>query len=122
MEQFLLLAVSAFVLFAVILPLLGVLVGFVCYYVFPYIFGAVVCLLAAIFLGSQTLLTWWMWVIGAVWAGAVFGVRAMFRAIGEELEHYKAAHATLLGGFPYFRLRKRKALLLECEGYETLLS
>ena len=115
MEQFMLLTVSAFVLFAVILPLLGILVGLVCYYVLPYVFGAVICLFGTIILGSQTFLTWWMCVIGAIWAGAVFGVRAMFRAIGEEIEHYKAAHVTLLGWVPYFRLRKSRDLLLECD-------
>jgi hypothetical protein len=39
MDVYLLYIVSAFVLFAVIMPLIGVCLGFFCYYVLPYLFG-----------------------------------------------------------------------------------
>ena len=40
-----------------------------------------------------------------VWASAVLFVKMKFRKLGEEIEHYRAAHTILLFGGPYRRKR-----------------
>jgi hypothetical protein len=108
MDLFLLQVVSAFLLFAVILPLAGVAIGLFCYYVLPYLFGAVISVGLAIIAGVQFLFTWWVWLFSLVWATAVYFVRMKFRQLGEDVEHYRAAHATLLGGLPYRRMKQQR--------------
>lgn len=105
MEVYLLSVVSAFLLFAVILPLAGVAVGLFCYYVLPYLFGGLVMLGLLVLTGVKLILTGWVWVFAVIWASAVFLVKMLFRKLGDEIEHYRAAHATLLFGAPYRRRR-----------------
>lgn len=109
MEMYLLYVVSAFFLFAVILPLTGVAIGMFCYYVLPYSFGAIATLALAIFAGVQILFTWWVWLAALVWAASVHFIRMKFRAIGMDVEHYRAANAALLAGMPYHRMKNRIA-------------
>jgi len=110
MDIFFLSIISAFLLFAVILPLTGVAVGLFCYYVLPYLFGGLVMLVLLVLAGVKLMLSWWVWLIALIWASAVFTIKLLFRKLGEEIEHYRAAHATLLFGAPY---RRRKIELQE---------
>jgi hypothetical protein len=105
MDVFLLAVVSAFLLFAVILPLFGIVLGSFCYYVLPYLFGGIVSLGLLLVAGVEIMFAMWFWVITLLWASAVFFVKMKFRKMGEEIEHYRAAHATLLCGLPYRRRR-----------------
>lgn len=105
MDIFLLAVVGAFLLFAVFLPLAGVAVGLFCYYGLPYLFGGLVMLMLLVLAGVKFLLTGWFWVIAVIWASAVLVVKMLFRKLGEEIEHYRAAHATLMFGAPYRRRR-----------------
>ena len=112
-----LVVISAFFLFAVLLPLSGVVVGLFCYYVLPYVFGGVVVLALLLLAGVKLVLTWWFWLLTALWASAVLAVKMLFRKLGEEVEHYRAAHVTLLFGAPYRRRRNelRDAFVIEAE-------
>ncbi len=105
MDVFLLSIISAFLLFAVVLPLVGVAIGLFCYYVLPYVFGGLATMVLLVLVGVKIFFTWWAWAIALVWATAVFAVKLLFRKLGEEIEHYHAAHATLLFGAPYRRRR-----------------
>jgi hypothetical protein len=108
MDVFLLCVVSSFLLFVVILPLLGTVLGLFCYYVLPYLFGGLVSLGLLLFAGIELLFVLWVWLIALLWASAVFLVKMKYRKLGEDVEHFRAAHAILLCGIPY--LRKRNAL------------
>jgi hypothetical protein len=118
MDVYLLSIIGAFLLFAVILPLVGIVLGLFCYYVLPYLFGGLVSIGLLMVAGVKILLFAWVCLVALLWASAVFFVKMKFRKIGEEIEHYRAAHATLLCGSPYRRKRNqiREALLLEGEG------
>jgi len=118
MDVFLLCVVSSFLLFVVILPLFGTVLGLFCYYVLPYLFGGLVSLGLLLFAGIELLFVLWVWLIGLLWASAVFLVKMKYRKIGEEVEHYRAAHATLLCGIPYLRKRNalREAFAMEGDG------
>ena len=116
MELFILRVISTFVLFAVILPLVGVALGLFCYYVLPYLFGTVVAVALAIAAGMQVLLGWWLCLIAMAWAGVVYVFRWKFRQMGEDVEHYRAAHAVLLFGLPYQRMKNQQRDLLASEG------
>ncbi len=116
MEGYLFAVVSAFLLFAVALPLFGIVVGFLCYYVLPYVFGGLVTLGLLVFAGVKIIFALWVWCIALLWASAVFFVRMKFRKIGEEIEHYRAAHVTLLCGIPYRRRRNEMREALAAEG------
>lgn len=105
MEIYLLSVVFAFLLFAVILPLAGVAIGLFCYYGLPYLFGGLVTLGLLVLAGVKLILTGWVWVVAVIWASAVFVVKMLFRKMGEEIEHHRAAHAILLLGAPYRRRR-----------------
>lgn len=105
MEIYLLSVVCAFLLFTVVMPLAGIAVGLFCYYVLPYLFGGLVMLSLLVLTGVKLILTGWVWVFAVLWASAVFVVKMMFRKLGEEVEHYRAAHAALLFGAPYRRRR-----------------
>lgn len=105
MDVFLLSVISAFLLFAVILPLLGIVLGLFCYYVLPYLFGGIVSFGLLLVAGVKVLLVSWVWLVALLWASAVFFVKMKFRSLGEEIEHHRAAHATLLCGLPYRRKR-----------------
>lgn len=105
MEVFLLGVVSAFLLFAVVLPLFGIVLGFFCYYVLPYLFGGLVSLGLLLFAGVEVMFALWVSLVALLWASAVFFVKMKFRSLGEEIEHHRAAHATLLCGLPYRRKR-----------------
>lgn len=96
---------SAFFLFAVLLPLAGVVAGLFCYYVLPYLFGGVVVVALMLLAGVKLIMTWWVWAFTALWASAVWVIKALFRKLGDEIEHYHAAHATILFGAPYRRRR-----------------
>ena len=115
MDVFLLGVVSAFFLFAVILPLFGIVLGLFCYYVLPYLFGGLVSLLFFLFAGIELLFVLWVWFLGLAWASAVFFVKMKYRTLGVEIEHHRAAHATLLCGIPYLRKRDelREAFAME---------
>jgi hypothetical protein len=110
MDGFLFMVVFAFLLFAVVLPLAGFVIGFFCYYVLPYAFAAVVSVTLAVLAGINIIFSWWVWVLGLLWAAAVHLMRMKFRNLGEEIEHHHAAHATLLIGLP---LQRRKNQLAE---------
>ncbi len=116
MDVFLLGVVSAFLLFTVLLPLIGVVLGLFCYYVLPYVFGGLVSLALLLVVGVKVLLTWWVWIVALLWASAVFIVKLKFRKLGEEIEHYQAAHVALLCGVPYRRKRNqlREAIAGDC--------
>lgn len=116
MEVYLLGVVTAFLLFAVILPLFGIVVGLFCYYVLPYVFGGLVSLGLLMLAGVKIVLALWVWLITLLWASAVFYVKMRFRKLGEEIEHYRAAHATLLCGIPYRRRRNQLRQALAVEG------
>ena len=112
MDVFLLSVISMFLLFAVILPAFGVVIGLFCYYVLPYVFGGLVALLFLICTGVKILFALWAWLVTLLWASAVLAVKMRFRRLGEEIEHYRAAHTVLLCGVPYRRKRDelRRAL------------
>lgn len=103
MEGFLYLVLGAFVLYGIILPLAGIVIGLFCYYLLPYAFAAVVTVLLGLLAGINIFFSWWVWAIGLVWASIVHLVRMKFRDLGEDVEHYHAAHATLLMGLPLQR-------------------
>ncbi len=105
MEVFLLSVVSAFLLFAVFLPLFGVALGLFCYYVLPYVFGGLVSLGLLMFAGVKVLFALWVWLVALLWASAMWFVKMKFRKLGSEIEHYRAAHVILLCGAPYRRKR-----------------
>jgi hypothetical protein len=105
MDVFMLIVTSAFLLFAVILPLFGVALGLFCYYVMPYVFGGLVSLGLFLVAGIELLFVLWVWLVALLWASAVFFVKMKYRKLGEEVEHYRAAHVTLLCGIPYRRKR-----------------
>lgn len=117
MDVFLLSVISAFLLFAVILPLIGVALGLFCYYVMPYVFGGLVSLGLFLVAGIELLFVLWVWFVALLWASAVFFVKMKYRKLGEEIEHYRAAHVTLLCGIPYRRKRNelREAYAMEGE-------
>ena len=117
MDAFLLGVVSGFLLFAVILPLLGVVIGLFCYYVVPYALMGLVSLGLLVFAGVKILFTWWLLLLALLWASAVCLVKFKFHKIGENIEHYRAAHATLLCGAPY--RRRRNELLQVCADVEV---
>ena len=102
MEAFILI-LFAFVFFGVILPLFGYVVGMFCYYVLPYAFAVVVTVFLGLLAGINILFSWWVWVIGFVWASTVHLVRMRFRSLGMDVEHHHAAHAILLMGLPLQR-------------------
>ena len=106
MDVYLLYIVSAFVFFAVIMPLIGVCIGLFCYYVLPYLFGGIVAVTLLVVTGAKILLVLWAWCFALLWASAVLFIKMKFRQLGEEIEHYRAAHVILLCGFPYRRKRK----------------
>lgn len=107
MDVFLLGVVSGFLLFAVLLPLFGIVLGLFCYYVLPYVFGGIISLGLLLVAGVNILFTLWAWLFALLWASAVFFIRMKFRGLGEEIEHHRAAHATLLCGLPYLRKRNQ---------------
>jgi len=108
MMEFLLQAVFAFLLFSVLLPLFGVLLGLFCYYVLPYLFGGLAMLGLALILGVKFILTWWVWLVALAWASAVHLIRRKLRSLGHEIEHYHAANMVLLGGVPFHRKLKQQ--------------
>jgi hypothetical protein len=116
MEIYLLSVISAFLLFAVILPLLGIVIGLFCYYVIPYVFGGLVTLGLLMLAGVKILFSLWFWLIALLWASAIYFVKMKFRKLGEEVEHYRAAHATLLCGLHYRRRRNHLREVLAEEG------
>ena len=105
MDVFLLSVISAFLLFAVILPFFGIVFGLFCYYVLPYVFGGLVIFALLLVTGVKILFALWAWLLTLLWASAVFFIKMRFRKLGEEIEHYRAAHAILLCGVPYRRKR-----------------
>lgn len=117
MDVFLLCIISAFVLFAVLLPLIGVCLGLFCYYLLPYVFGGFVALALLVVTGAKVFLALWLWLFALVWASAVLFVKMKFRKLGEEIEHYRAAHTLLLCGIPYRRKRNelREVLVTDAE-------
>ena len=112
MELFLLEAVSAFLLFAVILPLFGVALGLFLYYLLPSLFGGVAMLALALLVGTEIILAWWVWLIALCWASSVYFIRKKLKNLGHDVEHYHAANMMLLAGIPYHR--KKRQLLLPC--------
>ncbi|MEN8686552.1 MAG: hypothetical protein PVJ25_07945 [Desulfuromonadales bacterium] len=109
MDGFLFMVIFAFLLFAVILPVAGFVIGFFCYYVLPYAFAAVLASLLALLAGVNVVFSWWVWLVGLLWAASVHIIRMKFRALGEDVEHHHAAHATLLAGWPLQRRRSQLA-------------
>lgn len=117
MDVFLLSVISAFLLFALILPLFGIAIGLFCYYVLPYVFGGLLTFTLLFITGVNLLFALWTWLVTLLWASAVLFVKMRFRKLGEEIEHYRAAHAILLCGIPYRRKRDamREALIVSGE-------
>ena len=117
MDVFLLSIISSFLLFAVLLPLLGVVVGLFCYYVLPYVFGGLVSLALLMVAGVKVLFVLWVWLVALLWASGVFLVKMKFRKLGAEVEHYRAAHTILLFGAPYRRKRNElhEDFAMECD-------
>jgi hypothetical protein len=111
MDVFLLQVVSAFLLFAVILPLFGVVLGFFLFYLLPYLFGGVVMAALALLVGAKILLTWWVWLAALAWAFSVHFIRRRLKELGHEIEHHHAANMVLLGGLPYHRRKRQLAIL-----------
>ena len=109
MDGFLFMVIFAFLLFAVVLPIAGFVIGFFCYYIMPYAFAAVVAVFMAVLVGVNVLFSWWVWALGILWAAVVHIVRMKFRDLGEEVEHHHAAHATLLVRWPLQRRRSQLA-------------
>ncbi len=109
MDGFLFMVIFAFLLFAVVLPIAGFVIGFFCYYVLPYAFAAVLASCIAVLVGVNVVFSWWIWVVGLIWAAAVHIIRMKFRELGEDVEHHHAAHATLLAGWPLQRRRSQLA-------------
>ena len=72
MEVFLISVVSAFLLFAVILPLTGIVLGLFCYYILPYVFGGLVTIALLFVAGVKVLFALWLWLVAVLWASAVF--------------------------------------------------
>jgi len=115
MDMFVVQVVAAFLIFAVLLPLAGFLVGCFCYYVLPYLLGGVAMLVLAAFVGSQLLLSWWAWLFALVWGTSVHFIRRSLQALGCKVEHHHAAHYMLLAGIPFHRKRNRLSqALAEC--------
>jgi hypothetical protein len=89
-------------------------VGLFCYYVLLYVFGGLATLRLLMVTGAKILFALWVWLAALLWASAVFCVKMKFRALGEEIEHNRAAHSTLLCGLPYRRRRNQlREVLLE---------
>jgi heme/copper-type cytochrome/quinol oxidase subunit 2 len=109
MDGFLFMVIFTFLLFAVILPIVGFVIGFFCYYVLPYAFAAVLASGIAVLVGVNIVFSWWIWVVGLIWAAAVHIIRMKFRELGEDVEHHHAAHAILLAGWPLQRRRSQLA-------------
>jgi len=109
MDGFLFMVIFAFLLFAVVLPIAGFVIGFFCYYVLPYAFAAVLASFIAVLAGVNVVFSWWVWVVGLIWAVSVHFIRMKFRDLGEDVEHHHAAHATLLAGWPLQRRRNQLA-------------
>ena len=105
MDVFLLSIVSSFALFAVLLPLFVVCLGLFCCYVLPYLFGGLVAAILLVLTGVKILVALWAWCLALLWASSVVFVKMRFRHMGEEIEHYRAAHTILLFGGPYRRKR-----------------
>ena len=98
---------SAFFLFALLLPLFGFVAGLFCYYVLPYVFGGLLMLALLLLTGVKMIMTWWVWLFALVWATSVHYVRSKLRDLGHEIEHYHAAHIMLLAGIPFHRRKNR---------------
>lgn len=116
MDVFLLSIISSFVLFAVLLPLFGICLGLFCYYVLPYLFGGLVAAMLLVLTGVKILLAFWAWCLALLWASAVVFFKMKFRQMGEEIEHYRAAHNVLLCGWPYRRKRNELREVFAGEG------
>jgi hypothetical protein len=110
MDGFLFMIICAFLLFAVVLPIAGLCIGIFCYYILPYAFAAVAATFLALLAGINVVFSWWVWVVGLIWAVSVHFIRKKYRELGEDVEHHHAAHATLLAGWP---LQRRKSQLAE---------
>jgi hypothetical protein len=66
--------------------------------------------------GVKILFVLWAWLLALLWASAVFFIKMRFRKLGEEIEHYRAAHAVLLCGVPYRRKRDELRAALVTSG------
>lgn len=113
MDLFLFNVISAFLIFAVVLPLFGVAIGLFCYYVLPYAFGGVISLGLLLLVGAKATFALWVWLVTLMWASAVLVAKIGFRKLGEEIEHYRAAHTVLLFGAPYRRKRNEQVVAFE---------
>jgi len=107
MEGFVIQVIAAFLLFAVALPLAGVIIGAFLYYALPYLFGGVAMLALAVLAGAKIFLTWWIWLFALVWASSVHYIRRKLRTLGYEVEHHRAAEFMLLAGIPFHRKRNQ---------------
>lgn len=114
MDVFVIQVIIVFLLFAVALPLIGVVLGAFCYYVLPYLFGGVALLALTVIIGAKVVLAWWLWLFALVWASSVHFVRRKLMKLGHEVEHHRAANYMLLAGIPYHRKRiKLQGLLAD---------
>jgi hypothetical protein len=90
--------VGAFLLYLVVFPLVGALVGFMMISLMPYLAGAglIWCVMNLLGYGAAT---FWMWMFGSLWAVTVFVARKRLISAGTSLRwhegHYKAACTTL---------------------------
>jgi hypothetical protein len=101
----------AFLLFVVLLPLMGAIVGIVAYMGLPYLAGvAFACAAHKIFHGSYFDLGAF-WILALIWVVLLVYVRQVCKK-ALELEstwhegHYLAASTILLMGHPYRKIKK----------------
>lgn len=89
---------GVFVLYLVLLPLFGVVLGFFIAFVLPYLVGAFFLFLVATTFELGTLSVW-VWLFSCLWGITVFMTRRRLISAGTNLRwhegHYKAVFATL---------------------------
>lgn len=99
MIELLMWVAGAFLLYLVVFPLVGALVGFMIITLLPYLAGAglVWCVMNLLGYGAATV---WIWLFASLWAVTVFAARKRLISAGTSLSwhegHYKAACSTLL--------------------------
>ena len=111
MFEFGLYVLFAFLLFVVVLPLMGSVLGIATYMSLPYLAGvAVACVAHKLFHGSYFDLGAF-WLLALIWSILLVNIRQIYRKT-LELEHawheghYLAASTILLMGHPYRKMKK----------------
>lgn len=109
MDGFILEVISAFLMYAVALPLAGVLFGLFIKFVLPYCLGGLAAVAAASLAGIEAGL--WAMILGIFWALSVWLMRNQHKAIDDTIAwmdgHYRAVFSMLMLGRPYRREKAR---------------